>query len=187
MNPYTFHKVQEAYFARSQYEPPQPYSHGDSLLQWAGNRYFDSLKKDVPLLEETLASAPETAAYPATLADQVFGHQKREHRTSLKHLVNLLYERSRLYHRHLADIDDRLIDCHSRLSIARMLSPGRPDLEQVNLERLIVALEKDRRKTELDFWKDSKDLREGLFEQAIEYGAASRRARMLSGLEEKNA
>jgi hypothetical protein len=52
---------------------------------------------------------------------------------------------------------------------------------------LIVALEKDRRKTELDFWKDSKDLREGLFEQAIEYGAASRRARMLSGLEEKNA
>jgi hypothetical protein len=187
MNLYTFHKVQEAYFTRSQYEPPQSYVYRDSLLQWAGNRYFDNLKRDVPLLEETLAPAPETQAYAATLAEQVFGQQKREHRTSLKHLVNLLYERSRLHHRHLADIDHRLMDCHSRLSIARMLSPARPDLEQVNLERLIVALEKDRRKAELDFWKDSKDLREGLFEGAMEYGAASRRARMLSGLEEENA
>ncbi len=187
MNPYTFHKVQEAYFARSQYEPPQPYSHGDSLLEWPGNRYFDSLKKDVPLLEETVASAPEVQAYPATLADQVFGHQKRSHAISVKHLLNLLYERSRLHCRHLKDIDHRLMDCHSRLSIARDLSPMRADLEQVNLERLIVGLEKDRRKAELDFWKDSKDLREGLFEGAMEYGAASRRARMLSGLEDENA
>jgi hypothetical protein len=187
MNPYTFAKVQEAYFASRRYEPPQPYSQGDSLLQWSGNRYFDNLKKDVPLLEESLAPAPEASAYPAPLAEQVFGHQKREHRTSLKHLINLLYERSRLYHRHLIDIDDRLIDCHSRLSIARMMSPARADLEQVNLEKLIVALEKDRRKAELDFWKDSKDLREGLFEQAIEYGATARRARMLSGLEGENA
>lgn len=60
-------------------------------------------------------------------------------------------------------------------------------MEQVNLEKLIVALEKDRRKEELDFWKDSKDLREGLFEQAIEYVATARRARMLSGLEAENA
>ena len=187
MNPYTFAKVQEAYFARSQYEPPQAYSHGDSLLQWPGNRYFDSLKKDVPLLEETLASAPEAQPYPASLADQVFGHQKRSHAISVKHLLNLLYERSRLHHRHLKDIDHRLMDCHSRLSIARLMSPVETDREAMNLEKLIVALEKDRRKEELDFWKDSKDLREGLFEGAMEYGATARRARMLAGLEEENA
>jgi len=187
MNPYTFHKVQEAYFTRSQYEPSESYRYHDSLLQWPGNRYFDSLKKDVPLLEETLASVPEAPAYPATLADQVFGQQKREHRTSLKHLINLLYERSSLYHRHLKDIDHRLMDCHSRLSIARLMSPVETDREAMNLEKLIVALEKDRRKEELDFWKDGKDLREGLFEQAMEYGATSRRARMLSGLEGENA
>ena len=183
MNPYTFAKVQEAYFASRQYEPVKPYESGDSLLLWSGNRYFDSLKKDVPLLEETLASSPEAPEYPATLAEQVFGHQKREQRVSVKHLLNLLYERSRLHYRHLKDIDHRLMDCHSRLSIARDLSPIRADLEQVNLERLIVGLEKDRRKAELDFWKDSKDLREGLFEGAMEYGATARRARMLSGLE----
>jgi hypothetical protein len=187
MNLYTFHKVQQAYFEKSRYEPPQSHLYGDSLLQWAGNRYFDSLKTDVPLLEETLAPAAEVPEYPATLAEQVFGHQKRQHRTSLKHFVNLLYERSRLYHRHLKDIDHRLMDCQSRLSIARLMSPVETDREAMNLEKLIVSLEKDRRKAELDFWKDSKDLREGLFEQAIEYGATSRRARMLSGLEAENA
>jgi hypothetical protein len=187
MNLYTFTKVQEAYFARRKYEPPQSYVYRDSLFEWSGNRYFDSLKTDVPLLEETLAPAPKTPAYPATLAEQVFGHQKRQHRTSLKHLVNLLYERSRLHHRHLKDIDHRLMDCQSRLSIARLMSPVETDREAMNLEKLIVSLEKDRRKAELDFWKDSKELREGLFEQAMEYGATSRRARMLSGLEEQNA
>jgi len=187
MNPYTFAKVQEAYFTRSQCDQPELYKYRDSLLQWSGNRYFDSLKKDVPLLEETLAPAREAPEYPATLAEQVFGQQKREHRTSLKHLVNLLYERSMLHHRHLADIDDRLLDCHSRLSIARMMSPVQADREAMNLEKLIVQLEKDRRKEELDFWKDSKELREGLFEHAMEYGATARRARMLSGLEGENA
>lgn len=187
MNPYTFAKVQEAYFTRSQYEPVKPYESGDSLFQWPGNRYLDNLKSDIPLLQESLSPPFETPSYPATLADQVFGHQKHEQRISVKHLLNLLYERSRLHHRHLADIDDRLMDCHSHLSIARMLSPIRADPEQVNLERLIVALEKDRRKAELDFWKDGKDLREGLFEQAMEYGATARRARMLSGLEGENA
>jgi hypothetical protein len=187
MNPYTFHKVQEAYFASRQYEPSDACKYRDSLLQWPGNRYFDSLKKDGPLLEETLASAPEAQPYLPSLADQVFGHQKRDHAISVKHLLNLLYERSRLHHRHLKDIDHRLMDCHSRLSIARLLSPVETDREAMNLEKLIVALEKDRRKEELDFWKDSKDLREGLFEQAMEYGATSRRARMLSGLEAENA
>jgi len=187
MNPYTFAKVQEAYFERSQYEPSQTYRYVDSLLQWPGNRYFDNLKRDVPLLEENLAPAPETFAYSATLAEQVFGQQKREHRTSLKHLINLLYERSRLHYRHLKDIDHRLMDCHSRLSMARMLSPMRADIGQVNLERLIVALEKERRKEELGFWKDSRELREEVFETAREYGATARRARMLSGLEAENA
>jgi hypothetical protein len=187
MNPYTFAKVQEAYFTRSQYEPPQSYGYRDSLFQLSGNRYLRSLEKDIPMLQESLAPAPATQGYPVTLAEQVFGQQKREHRTSLKHLVNLLYERSRLYRRHLRDIDHRLMDCQSRLSIARLLSPVETDREAMNLEKLIVALEKDRRKAELDFWKDSKELREGLFEQAMEYGATSRRARMLSGLEEQNA
>jgi len=188
MNPYTFHKVQQAYFARSQYEPVKPYESGDSLFQWPGNRYFQGFKADIPLLRETLTPPPQTQDYPAmTLADQIFGHQKREQRVSVKHLMNLLYERSSLHYRHLRDIDDRLMDCHSRLSIARDLSPIRADLEQVNLERLIVALEKDRRKEELGFWKDGKDLREGLFEHAMEYGATARRARMLSGLEDENA
>ena len=187
MNPYTFHKVQEAYFARSQYELSESYKYRDSLFQWPGSQYFHSLQKDIPLLQESLTPSPETPGYPATLADQVFGHQKREQRISVKHLINLLYERSRLHYRHLQDIDHRLMDCHSRLSIARMLSPIRADMEQVNLERLIVALEKDRRKEELGFWKDSADIRKELFEHTKEYGATARRARMLSGLEAENA
>jgi len=187
MNPYTFHKVQEAYFARSQYEPSLPYEQPDSLFQWPGNRYFDNLKKDVPLLHESLSPQPEAQEYPSTLADQVFGHQKREQRISVKHLINLLYERSRFHYRHLKDIDSRLMDCHSRLSVARMLSPMRADMGQVNLERLIVALEKERRKEELSFWKDSRELRQELFEHTREYGATARRARMLSGLEGENA
>ena len=59
MNPYTFRKVQQAYFASRQYEPVKPYESGDSLFQWPGNRYLKGLKKDIPLLQESLAPAPE--------------------------------------------------------------------------------------------------------------------------------
>ncbi len=187
MNPYTFAKVQEAYFSRSQYEPVKPYESGDSLFQWPGNRYLSGLERDMPLLQESLSSPPEDQAYPATLADQVFGHQKRENRISVKRLLNLVYERSRLHHGHLKDIDHRLMDCHSLLSIARMLSPMEAGREEMNLEKLIVALEKDRRKEELGFWKDSRDIREELFEHTGEYGATVRRAKMLSGLEGEDA
>jgi hypothetical protein len=187
MNPYTFHKVQQAYFEKSQSAPPQSYIYGDSLFQSPGNRYLSALEKDIPLLQESLASAPEGIEYPTTLAEQVFGHQKLEQRVSVKHLMNLLYERSRLHHRHLRDIDHRLMDCQSRLSIARLLSPVETDREAMNLEKLIVSLEKDRRKEELGFWKDNADIRKELFEHTKDYGATARRARMLSGLEAENA
>jgi len=50
------------------------------------------------------------------------------------------------------------------------------------LERLLLDLESDRRKAELDFWKDTRDIREGLFDKAQGYQATRHRLDLLEGL-----
>ena len=59
------------------------------------------------------------------------------------------------------------------------MSPSQASRRQVALEAMIMDLEKEKRKEELEFWSDSKDIRESLFESAGEYQASSHRVQML--------
>jgi len=178
-------KLRELYFQHSPY-PANPTASNetcyDSLLQWPPTGYFEKLKPDAALLKEALNPYPNLSA--STVADQVFGAQARQQKINLKHLANILYERASLHAKHLREIDRRLMQCHEKLSILKMHFPIDAGRTQQNLERLILQLEQERRTEEINFWKDTTEIRQNLFEDAAEYGATKRRKHMLSAVEE---
>jgi len=79
------------------------------------------------------------------------------------------------------------MDCQEKLSIIKMHFSVDGGRSQQNLEKLIIDLEKQRHEEELNFWKDTTEVREKLFEQANVYSATIRRKDMLYGVEEQNA
>lgn len=186
MIPNKTYELKNLYFQNSRYAAePTPASSYDSLLPWPATGYFDRLKPDAALLKEALTSYPSRGI--PTVADQVFGNQTRQQKIGLKHLVNILYERAVLHRSHLKDIDRRLMECQERLSILKMHFPVDGGRSQQNLEKLIIDLEKQRHDEELNFWKDTTEVREKLFEQANVYSATKRREDMLYGVEDKHA
>jgi len=175
-------EIRNLYSQDSWYSPDRPEKpFYDSLLQWPSNGYFERLKPDTYLLKETLHSypSPETS----TVAEQVFGSQARQQKISLRHLANILYERSFLHAKHLREIDRRLMDSHEKLSILKMHFPVDFGRTGQNLERLIIQLEEDRRAEEINFWKDSTEIRQKLFEDAAVYSATKHRKDILYGVE----
>ena len=117
------------------------------------------------------------------MAEQVFGHQALKEKLGLKHLTEVLRERYQLHTRHISEIKHRNMQCQEQLCIARWnskLDGGRRALFQ---ERLLLDLEEKQRKEELDFWKDTSEIRQEILERASEYSATRRRASWLHGLE----
>jgi len=179
-------ELQRLYFSDSRYCAPEINSFRYILLpESTSNDYFKGLRRDVGLLEKALSlyAVPQTCI----IAEQIFGNQLRQQKISLKHLTNILYERALLHRNHLKDIDRRLMQCQERLSIIRMHFPVDGGRSQQNLERLIIELEKQRRDEDINFWKDTLDIRQKLLEQATEYSATRRRKDMLYTVEEENA
>ena len=179
-------QLRELYTHDSRYSDSKlEHSLYNSLLQWPSNGYFERLKPDAALLREALTSyaGPVTS----TVAEQIFGSQARQQEISLKHHANILYERALLHRNHLKDIDRRLMECQEKLSIIKMHFPVDGGRGQQNLEKLIIQLEEQHRKEEIDFWKDSTEIREKLFEDAATYSATRRRKNMLYGMEGENA
>jgi len=176
----------DLYFQHSPYSVDRPeYWRYDSLLQWPSNGYFKTFVPDAALLRQTLTMYAKPEAQ--SVAEQVFGSQARQERIGLKHLSNILYERALLHKNHVKDIDHRLMQSQEKLSILKMHFPVDGGRTQQNLERLLLDLEKQRRDEELNFWKDSTEIRQKLFDGAIAYSATKRRQEQLSGLEGENA
>jgi hypothetical protein len=178
-------QVKELYFPNSRYFERQESPYHPPLLQWPATGYFDRLRPDFALLKEALL--PYATTITSTVAEQVFGNQARQQRIGLKHLANILYERAFLHRSHLKDIDRRLMDFQERLSIVKMHFPVDGGRSQQNLEKLIIDLEKQRHDEEINFWKDTTEVREKLFEQTNTYSATKRRKNMLYVVEEQNA
>lgn len=177
-------RYEEAYSSRSRYytqEATEPVCLYGPSSEWHECTYFEKFKLDAALLKEALF--PDAGRPDATVADQVFGSQARQQKIGLGHTANVLYERALLHKKHLRDIDRRLTDCLDRLSVMKMHFPidgGRP---QQHLEKLILALEKQRREEELTFWNDTAELRDKLFEGASTYTAARHRYSVFSKVE----
>jgi len=175
--------VSESYSDLSVCAGTKPEQHSyDSLLQWPRNGYFDRFRPDSTLLHQALSSycAPQAS----TVAEQVFVNQARQQGISLRHFANILYERALLHRSHVKDIDRRLMEFQEKLSILKMHFPLDGGRTQQTLEKLIIDLEKQRHDAELGFWKDSTEIRHGLFENAATYSATRHRKDILCGVED---
>jgi len=176
-------EMRELYLQKSPYSvDSREYSRYDSLFQWPSNGYFDKFRSDAALLKQALTSYANIDA--STVAAQVFGNQARGQRIGLLHKSNILYERAFLHSRHLKEIDRCLMNCYERLSILKMHFPLDGGRTQQNLEKTVLQLEQERRTEEINFWKDSAEIREKLFEDACTYSATRRRENMLLSVEE---
>jgi hypothetical protein len=179
-------ELKELYSQHSQYSAnptvpnERPY---DSLLQWPSNGYFEQLKPDAALLKEalTLYTDPQTS----TVADQVFGTQKRQEYIGIKHLANLFYERSKLHKQHVQDIDHRNSQIQEKLFCVKINNLPERARRLSNLEGQLLQLENQKREEELAFWKDTVELRQQLFEGAAAYKAAKHRYSVFSQVEGK--
>jgi hypothetical protein len=158
--------------------PCQPYA---PPLPWPGEGYGSRFIPDAALLHYALNSYCDQSA--STIAEQVFGHQTRQQGISLRHQANILYERSLIHKARLKEIDRRLMEFQSKLSIVKMHFPLDGGRNQQSLEKLIVDLEKQRHDEELKFWKDSTDVRQKLFDGATTYSAIRHRQDLLCGVE----
>ena len=140
------------------------------VIAWPAEIHQPLFQRDSQLFQEVV-SVPSSSN--DSLATRIFGNQLRRQKLSVKHLTNLLYERAMLYSRHVRDINSQHAEFFEQLSIERLLSPNGDGRHQLALESMLVDLDKEKRKEELDFWKDSKDIREVLFETGGEYQSAS--------------
>jgi hypothetical protein len=177
-------EIRQLYIQQSQYqvepvEPPQP-----PLLQWPDSSYFEKLRPGAELLQRCLAQ--EIEAGKGSVADEVFGNQKEHEYTGMKHLVNLLAERSVLYRQHLYDIDHRHLQAQEELFGVRINFGPDPAQRLTAPEGQLLQLEQQRREEELAFWKDTVELREKLFEAAGAYKTSKHRYSIFSAVEGKH-
>ena len=178
MNTYGITELREAYAAQYKRRIEQNYQLASSALPWPSGIGQSYMRDDALLLEETIQSLARSEY--DDLATQIFGNQLREKKFGLKHLANLLSERAKIYTLHIADINHRHFEIQMLMGKAGFSSPYEVSREQAALERTLAQLEGDKRKERTDFWKDSKDIREAMFEKAMEYQASRNRAAMLS-------
>ena len=180
MSSYNMEKVREAFAAQAAYRnrwknPPEHY-----VIKWPKDVYAGHLWRDTVLFQEMLS--PPEADDSDTLESQVFGNQLKQDRLSIKHLANLLHERASIYSRHIREITDRLLETRQEISGEELRSPHEATRRKIALEKMLLQLESESRREELDFWKTTHDLRETIFEKAADYQSTANRANLIKSL-----
>jgi hypothetical protein len=124
---------------------------------------------------------PMRIAEDAGLAEQVFGNQTRQQRLSLEHVGNLVNERTKIHKRLLNDIEHRHMEIQGQLFGAQLHAKLDNHGRELKLERLLLQLDEQRRREELEFWRDTAKLRDQIFDTAKEYQARRHRISLLEG------
>ena len=101
------YEMRKLYFQQSQYsaEKQDDKYNKSPLFQWPDNGYFKSLKPDIELLQTALQS--EDSCKQQTISEKIFGNEIKQQYSSLKHITNLLRERSQLHEKHIKEINSR--------------------------------------------------------------------------------
>ena len=152
-----------------------------SLFQWPANGYFKSLKPDIELFQTALQ--PENNYKQQTVSEKIFGNEIKQQYCSLKHIANLLRERSQLHEKHIKEINSRDMDVQEKLFGVQINNNSDQARRLSNLEGHLAQLDKERREEELAFWRDTVELREKLFEGADNYRGAKHRVTVFSDVE----
>ena len=184
MMPNTTSELRRYYLQQRQDTTESPQSYPPPLLHWPSGAYFGQFRQDTDLLQKALDA--DCGQEESSVAEQVFGNQRRQEYVGLRHLANLLYERSRLHTQHIQDIDHRHIEIQEKLFGVRINNTPDKGKRQSGLESQLLQLEQQRRDEELAFWKDTVDIRQKLFETTSTYTAAKHRYSIFSGVEEEH-
>ncbi len=147
-----------------------------SHLDLSGDLLASALRNDLAQLKaySTLTHSQDGG----TLAEKVFGQHLEEQKASGHHLGALLSERWRLYHDHIEDLRNEINDLRNRLNmVARPYVILHPMIG-ANLERALFKLESDARKEQVEFWKDSAEIRDKMLDVAHEYRKGVDRSRL---------
>ena len=152
-----------------------------TLIQWPADNYFNRFKIDSDLFEKALV--PEKHSALTNISEQIFGNDIKNQYTGLKHVAHLLYERAKLHKNHITEINDRHMNIQEiKFGVEINHTPDRAK-RLSNLEGQLLQLEQSRRDEELNFWKDTVELREKLFAGASDFSSAKQRYSMLSCIE----
>ena len=81
------------------------------------------------------------------------------------------------------DIDHRHLQIQEQLFGVKINNSPDKARRQSNLESQLLQLEQQRRDEELAFWKDTVELRQGVFESAAAFKDAKHRYSVFSGVE----
>ena len=122
-----------------------------------------------------------------SLAEQVFGTQTRQQKLQVMHEASLISARYDLHKKHIRDIQHRLSQIQEQLSIAHMLNPWGGSKPEMDLEKLLVNLESQKRDEDVAFWKDTLKVRQEMFTGVREYQAARQRADTFKDMEAEYA
>ncbi len=139
------------------------------------------MREDLTGLAEMLS--PVHVPEERTLVEQVFGNQSSQQKHLLRHGTTLLKERARLHRQHLRELDHQHRHLQRKMPVTRPYSIVDNRQKELGIERMLLQLEQQKRQLELDFWKDSMDLRDKLFETAGEYQAIRHRTYLLEDVE----
>jgi len=139
------------------------------------------MQHDAVTLAELLT--PSQISEGESTAELVFGPPAHRLRLQLEHVANLIAERSRLHKRQRDDIDHRHLQIQERLFGARLHGKLDGYRTAIKLEQVLLQLDELRRREELQFWKDTVELRDRVFEQASDYHALQQRRALLGNLD----
>lgn len=143
----------------------------------------DPIDRYLNELDQTLKQADRYArADPADLVSLVFANRATQHELTSRQAASLIHERTELARRHLADIQWRLDELMERRPLRRPYGASLPrDRSEIDLERQILDLEKQKREVQVTLWRDTLDLRKELVAERGEYQATRRRMDFLGG------
>ena len=172
------YELRKLFFQQNTYSPACGKKY--SMVSLPEDWNFKPLKEDVELLDKNLKASPEKYQ---SVAQQVFGLELKKHYTHLRHIANLLTERAQLHKRHLKEIDKRHIEAQEKMFGAQINHTSDRNKRISSLEGQLAQLEKERRDEELDFWKDTVDIRQQLFENGWQYRDSLQRTQVFSDVE----
>lgn len=164
----------QLYPANSDSLPDHPYLRLTDYRSDALSRYAEPPKYGLSAIVENDGSK--------TLAERIFGAQMGQNRYTAHHLGKLLRERHRIYREHQGDLQEEINNLSNRLKIGGGAYSVIPPQVTANLQKNLLKLESDQRKEQIDFWKDSMEVRAKMLETTLDYQSTLSRARILGSL-----
>lgn len=179
----TYHEDPCGRYAASPYREPALPGYAFPLLareteDRGATDYFEQLRADLdPQAYSTARDPPEQE----DVVSAILNRQIARRALASSQLAELIQERRKMAQKHIADIDFRLEDVRSQLSILRIVHGPLAQRETSTVERRLLDLERQKRQVQRQLWQDTAELEQNLLEQRAEYITAKRRMGMLLG------